>query len=94
MAVYAVEYTYIDDADRIAQFRPQHRAHLAELNAGGVVVLSGPIVGSPGALLIVRADSEEGALAALDADPFQREGVIAERRAREWNVVIGELPGA
>ena len=94
MATYAVQYTYTDDAARVATFRPEHREHLAELHREGTVVLSGPLGGAPGALLIVEAESEDAALAALDGDPFKRERVIADRVAREWKVVIGELPGA
>lgn len=93
MAVFAVEYTYIDDPNRVATFRPEHRAHLAELHDEGVLLLSGPYVGTSSALLIVKADSETDALAALDGDPFKREAIITDRVAREWNVVIGELPG-
>src|SRR5699024_7386196 len=50
-------------------------------------------LGRPGALLIVRADSADAALAALGGDPFQRERLIVDRSVREWDVVIGELPG-
>ena len=94
MAIFAVQYTYTDDADRVATFRPEHRAHLAELHDEGTLLLSGPLGGGPGALLIVTAESEEAALAALDGDPFQREGVITGRTAREWTVVVGQIPGA
>lgn len=94
MATFAVQYTYSDDADRLAAFRLEHREHLAELHRQGTVLLSGPLGGTPGALLIVSADSVEDALARLDADPFRREGLILDRSAREWTVVIGELPGA
>lgn len=94
MALFAVQYTYIDDADQVQSFRPEHREHLRELHAEGTLVLAGPLSGAPGALLIVRADSEEAALAALDGDPFKRERVITDRSAREWTVSIGELPGA
>ncbi|WP_422116271.1 YciI family protein [Brachybacterium sp. UNK5269] len=94
MATFAVQYTYSDDADRVAAFRPEHREHLAELHRMGTVLVSGPLGGAPGALLIVSADSVEDALMKLDADPFRREGLIIDRVAREWTVVIGELPGA
>ncbi|WP_114853231.1 YciI family protein [Brachybacterium sp. YJGR34] len=93
-SVFAVQYTYTDDVDRVATFRPEHRAHLAELHAEGTLLLSGPLSGGPAALLVVRAESEEAALAALEGDPFLRERVIVDREAREWTVVIGELPGA
>ena len=94
MAVFAVTYTYTDDAQRVATFRPEHREHLAELHREGTLLLSGPLGGGPGALLVVAADSVEDALAKLDGDPFKRERVIVDRVARAWNVVIGELPGA
>ncbi len=93
MAVFAVEYTYTEDADRVAQHRPEHREHLAELHREGTLLLSGPLSDGPGALLIVRADSADAALAALGGDPFQRERLIVDRSVREWDVVIGELPG-
>ncbi len=94
MAVFAVQYTYIDDAQRLATIRPEHREHLAELLREGTLLLSGPLDDGSEALLIVVADSAEDALAKLDGDPFKRERVIVDRVAREWKVVIGELPGA
>ncbi|MGP5125992.1 YciI family protein [Brachybacterium tyrofermentans] len=94
MALFAVQYTYTDDAEKTQSVRPEHRDHLRELLAAGTLLLAGPFAGTPGGLLVVRADSEEGALAALDGDPFLREGVIIDRSAREWTVSIGELPGA
>lgn len=42
-----------------------------------------------GALLLVRAASPGEALAALDGDPFWREGLISARTARAWDPVIG-----
>ena len=94
MAIFAVQYTYTDDAQKVATFRPEHREHLAELHREGTVLLSGPLGDGPGALLVVVADSAEDALARLDGDPFLRERVIVDRVAREWTVVIGELPRA
>lgn len=94
MALFAVQYTYTDDDDLVAAFRPEHREFLTALHAEGTLLLSGPLGGAPGGLLVVTAQTVEDALAALDADPFRREGVIIDRTAREWTVVIGELPGA
>ncbi|GAA1488730.1 YciI family protein [Brachybacterium sacelli] len=94
MALFAVQYTYTDDADRVAIYRPEHREHLDELHREGTLLLSGPLGGTPGGLLVVVAQSEEDALAKLDGDPFKREGVIIDRSAREWTVVIGEIAGA
>ncbi|ATG56130.1 hypothetical protein CFK41_16120 [Brachybacterium ginsengisoli] len=94
MALFAVQYTYTDDADLVATFRPEHREFLSALHAEGTLLLSGPLGGTPGGLLVLTAESDAAALAALDADPFLRESVIVDRVAREWTVVIGEVPGA
>lgn len=91
MALFAVQYTYIDDAEKVQSFRPEHREHLRELHAVGTLLLAGPLGGGPGALLIVSAESEEAALGALSGDPFLRESVIVDRNAREWTVSVGEL---
>ena len=92
MAIFAVEYTYIDDAEVIQEHRPEHRAFLAEQRKAGTVLLSGPKVTEPGsALIIVRADTTDEAGRVLDADPFNHHGIITHRAIAEWNVVIGEL---
>lgn len=96
MTVFAVHYDYIDDAERVQAVRPEHREFLRERRREGTLALAGALGegGRPGALLIVHADSADDALAVLDEDPFRREGIITGRRAREWNVAIGELPAA
>lgn len=94
MAVFAVTYTYTDDAQRVATFRPEHREHLAELHREGTLLLSGPLDDGSTALLVVVADSADEALAKLDGDPFKRERVIVDRAVQEWTVVIGQIPGA
>ena len=92
MAIFAVEYTYIDDAELIQKHRPEHRAFLAEQREAGTVLLSGPKVTEPGsALIIVRAETAEEAGHILDADPFNNHGIITHRTIAEWNVVVGEL---
>ena len=77
MATYAVTYRYVDDAARLDEVRPEHRAFLREQYEAGRLLLSGPL-----------ADGDPGALA---DDPFRREGLIAEATMRTWNVVIGEF---
>lgn len=93
MALFAVEYVY--DPTRTAEMdpvRPLHRAHLGELHDRDVSVASGPWVGErPGALILLHADSAEGALAALAEDPFFVRGFVISRTARQWNPVIGEI---
>lgn len=93
MTVFAVQYTYDDRSARRDEVRPSHRAFLAELNAAGSLLASGPLAddaaGTPGALLIVSADSPESAAALLDADPFAANGLIADRVIRAWTQIYG-----
>lgn len=93
MAHFAVRYTYVDDAALLDAHRPDHRAFLRGLHEAGHLVLSGPLGGEPaGGLLVLEGESPEAVLALLDVDPFRKVGALAEREAREWTVVIGELP--
>ncbi len=93
MPFFAVTYTYADAADQRDVHRPAHRAFLRELFEAGVLAASGPFTPVPGradgALLVLRADDEAGALAALDHDPFLLSGLIDDRRAQSWVPVTG-----
>lgn len=90
--IYAVEYHYITDKDEeMAEVRPSHRAFNGVLADRGELLAAGPYVGTHDALIVVRAESPEGALALLDEDPFHKAGYIAERVPHEWNPVIGVL---
>lgn len=91
MSIFAVSYTYTDDVATRDEVRPSHRDFLRGLNADGVVRASGPVDGGIGALVVLEAESAEAALTILDADPFALRGVIAERSAHQWDVVIGGL---
>ena len=88
--IVAVRYTY-DPAAPLAEIRPSHREYLSGLAAKGVIVASGPLPESNGALLIVSADSPDAALRILEDDPFYQHNCIAERTAEEWRPVIGVL---
>lgn len=91
MAIFAVTYAYDQNSGLRDELRPSHRGFLSGLHAAGALLASGPVEsdGSAGALIIVRADSAEGALALLGSDPFLEAGTIAERQAVAWNPVIG-----
>ncbi|MGP9695407.1 YciI family protein [Brachybacterium sp. AOP25-B2-12] len=91
MSLFAVTYTYADDTARLDEHRPEHRAFLRGLHERGVLKASGPWAddGAPGALIIVQGESVEDVLAVFDEDPFRREGLVAGRVVRPWNLVIG-----
>ena len=89
MAIFSVTYTYQASDETLAEIRPTHREFLKDLLDAGTLLASGPLVGSSGALLVLRAESVEQVAEALDADPFDIAGVIAERAIVQWNPVFG-----
>jgi len=91
MSLYAVTYAYTDDTELADQVRPVHRGFLSGLFASGSLLASGPVSSGDmrGALIIVRADSEQGALDLLETDPFNEAGVVADRAAVAWTCVYG-----
>lgn len=94
MTIFAVEYVYdIARTADIDHLRPDHRAFLGDLQEQGSLVASGPWLdaATPGALILLRAEDHDAALAMLDRDPFHRARVIVRRTARAWSPVIGTL---
>ncbi|WP_366179836.1 YciI family protein [Actinomyces timonensis] len=90
--IFAVEYTYATGRDEeLSAIRPSHRAFNGALADQGRLIAAGPYTGTSKALIIVRAEDADGALALLEDDPFQQAGLIAERAPREWNPVIGGI---
>ncbi|MEZ0448379.1 YciI family protein [Cellulomonas sp. ICMP 17802] len=90
MPIYAVRYTYDERADVRDRFRAEHRAYLSGLAESGTLLVSGPYAdGDPGALLVFRADDRASVDAVLAADPFAREGLVADADVRAWELVLG-----
>jgi uncharacterized protein YciI len=89
MAIFAVTYFYSADADDLATVRPAHREWLAQLLDGGTLLASGPMVDTPSALLIFKAESLSTLAVILDGDPFDIAGFIGERTIAEWNPIYG-----
>lgn len=97
MAVFAVQYGYVDSPDDLARVRPEHRQFLSGLLAEGTLLASGPFAPSDslpdqqgaGALLLLRAPSVHAVEALLDEDPFHRAGLIQTRSLRGWIPVFG-----
>lgn len=67
---------------------PAHAEFMTGLAAEGFVLMAGPLVGE-GALLVVRADSEDSVAARLVADPWTDLGLLGEDRILRWDVRIG-----
>ncbi len=92
--IFAVEYRYdINRTADIETLRPKHREFLQGLHEAGMLIASGPWqdAAAPGALLLVRGDSHDAVMAALDPDPFHRAHLITKRSARAWQPVIGSI---
>jgi uncharacterized protein YciI len=93
MAFYAVTYTYDASEESLDAIRPTHRAYLGGLLNDGVLLASGPMVNSNGALLLFTGDSVEQIAQLLNSDPFEIAGFIGERTITEWNPVFGPWSG-
>jgi len=93
---WVIEATYAPDAaESRVPVRAEHLARAARLKRDGVIIEVGGYTDLSGSLLIVRAASEAEALAIAREDPYIREGVWVELRARQLGrvAIVGE-PGA
>lgn len=91
MALFALIYSYIDDAEVVAAHRPEHRAYLRTLADEGELVIAGPL-GEPGparGLLVFDVDSADRVEEIAEGDPFHARGVIVDRTVQSWTVSIG-----
>jgi uncharacterized protein YciI len=85
---FAAVIEYLQDRDKIAAIRPQHRLYLASLRDKGQVAASGPFTDDSGALIIYEAASAEEAEALLKGDPFYANGIFLRYQLRAWKPVI------
>jgi uncharacterized protein YciI len=86
--VWAVEATYGPDAaDRRPAVRSEHLARIAELRAAGTIVEAGAYTDMSGSVVLLRAASEEEALALVRADVYFRSGVWTDFRVRAFGRV-------
>jgi uncharacterized protein len=87
--VWLIEATYAPDAGETRKpFRAAHLARLVELKDAGVVVEAGAFVDVSKSVLLVRAESEEAALALCRDDVYMKNGVWVEVRARPFGRVV------
>ena len=91
MSFFVLEYRYADK-DARARVRPDHLAYLQSLLEEGTVVLAGPIGDGTGAMMVLRAASEEAARRVVERDPYTAAGVGVDHVLRPWNVVVPTQP--
>ena len=86
--VYLVEATYTPEAaDRRPAVRGAHISRLVELMAAGTLIEAGAYKDVSSSILVVRAASEEEALALARADIFVSAGVWGAITARPFGRV-------
>lgn len=101
MAIFAIHYTYPDDATEMLTMRPEHREWLTAVpgllvagmyQEGHDEVSEGePTDEEPrnGALIVVEADSLGAVTSLFDQDPYWLNGYILRRVVRTWNPPFG-----
>jgi uncharacterized protein len=94
MAWFTVETTYVDDADKLADSRPRHRAYLRELVERGTVAAAGPWADDSAGFAIYRVADRAELDRLLAEDPYTVDGVAAGRTVNEWNLVLGSVGAA
>ena len=77
------------------EHRPQHLAYLQSL--GSRLAIAGPFTAEDGtmngSLLVVEADSLDGARAIAAEDPFAKAGLFASVEVRPWKWLINNPRG-
>ena len=92
--VWVVETTYGPDVDELRPpVRPEHLGRSSELRDAGVIIDAGAFADMSGSLIILRASSEEEALAVIHSDVYFRAGVWNSCHIRALGRVVrtGEL---
>ncbi len=89
MAVFVLELAFDRDEETRLAARPEHREYLKGLLDDGSLVMSGPLAGDTGALLVYEAPDEAAAEALVAGDPYTRAGAVSRVSLREWTPVFG-----
>jgi uncharacterized protein YciI len=87
--VFLVEVAYTPDApERRPALRPRHLTRIARLIREGQLIEAGGCADFSKAVLIVRAESEEEALALIEEDAYMSGGVWQSPRAVGFGRVV------
>ncbi len=90
-SIWLVEATYAPDAaETRAPFRAEHLAGIRRRLESGEYVEAGAFMDVSASVILVRAESEEAALALVRDDVYLRNGVWVEVRARSFGRVTRE----
>jgi uncharacterized protein YciI len=87
--IFVIEATYGPDAAQLRPaVRPEHLARIADLRDRGVVVEAGGYTDLSTALVLVRAENADAALAIARDDVYLRSGVWVEVRVKPFGLVV------
>lgn len=81
-----------DKADHENLRKATRDAHLAYLNASGVVRMAGPFLNAgamTGSLVVIEVADKTAAESWAASDPYALAGLFAKVRIEEWKKVIG-----
>ena len=68
-----------------------HAVFMDGLHAEGLVLLAGPLEGTPNVLVVVRADNAEEIRSRLSEDPWMRNDLLRISVVAPWTLRIGSL---
>jgi uncharacterized protein YciI len=80
---YVYFYLMQDDPDRVGATVPGHVSHWRRLQLTDY--LGGPFTDRTGGLITFRAEDDQQAQRAVDADPFVQEGLLAAHWLKRWS---------
>jgi uncharacterized protein YciI len=87
MAKFLALISYGDRARR-DETRPRHREYLQKLLDQGKLHKSGPFTDDSGAAIVYEATDEAEARELLENGPYMQDGVLADVRIAEWNILF------
>ncbi|MCW5723758.1 MAG: YciI family protein [Maricaulaceae bacterium] len=80
-----------DYLERRPEFRGAHLKLAQDAAARGELVLAGALADPPdAAVLVFKGEDKSVAEKFVAADPYVKNGLIANWRVREWTTVVGE----
>jgi uncharacterized protein len=93
-SIWLVEATYAPDAAETRKpFRAEHLARIVELRKAGVIVEAGAFADVSKSVVLVRAPTQDAALAICRDDIYLRTGVWVKLRARPFGLVTSAAGG-
>jgi len=80
----------LSKGSRQQAFWDDHAAFIDGLVDDGFITLGGPLEDEGGAVLVVRAESEDDVRRTLSHDPWYREGMLELMSVKCWTIFIDE----